>query len=106
MRWRAQEIATQELGPRHEFEIRRAHSKEITQERFTSLDKEIERLAEAGRVEARTPRHRTRIDPAILISRLEHLEVMGLRTAELQRVVHAGRVAEGATRARHARRHH
>jgi type IV secretory pathway VirD2 relaxase len=78
MRWRAQEIATQELGPRHEFEIRRAHSKEITHERFTSLDKEIERLAEAGRVEARTPRHRTRIDPAILISRLEHLEVMGL----------------------------
>jgi type IV secretory pathway VirD2 relaxase len=79
MRWRAQEIATQELGPRHEFEVRRTHAREVTQERFTSLDREIERLAtERGRVDVRTPKRRTRVDPSILLSRLEHLEVMGL----------------------------
>jgi hypothetical protein len=76
MRWRAQEIATQELGPRHEFEIRRAHTKEIAQERFTSLDKEIERLEKDGRIDLRSPKRPTRVDPSVLLSRLEHLEVM------------------------------
>ena len=78
MRWRAQEIATQELGPRHEFEIRRAHAREITQERFTSLDRELERLSKDGRLELRSPKPRTRVDPSTLCSRLEHLEAMGL----------------------------
>jgi type IV secretory pathway VirD2 relaxase len=78
MRWRAQEIATQELGPRHEFEIRRAYAREITQERFTSLDRELERLAKDGRLELRSPKPRTRLDPSTLCSRLEHLEAMGL----------------------------
>jgi type IV secretory pathway VirD2 relaxase len=78
MRWRAQEIATQELGPRHEFEVRRTHAHEVTQERFTSLDKEIERLAGGDRIDVRTPKRRTRVDPSILLSRLEHLEAMGL----------------------------
>jgi type IV secretory pathway VirD2 relaxase len=78
MRWRAQEIATQELGPRHEFEIRRAHAREITQERFTSLDRELERLTKDGRLELRSPKPRTRMDPSTLCSRLEHLEAMGL----------------------------
>jgi type IV secretory pathway VirD2 relaxase len=78
MRWRAQEIATQELGPRHEFEVRRAHAREITQERFTSLDRELERLAKDGRLELRSPKRRSRVDPSILLSRLEHLEAMRL----------------------------
>jgi type IV secretory pathway VirD2 relaxase len=78
MRWRAQEIATQELGLRHEFEIRRAHAREVTHERFTSLDREIERLSKDGGLELRSPKRSTRVDPSILVSRLEHLEVMGL----------------------------
>jgi type IV secretory pathway VirD2 relaxase len=78
MRWRAQEIATQELGPRHEFEIRRAHDREVTQERFTSLDREIERLAKDGRLELRSAKRPTRVDPSTLLSRLEHLEAMRL----------------------------
>jgi hypothetical protein len=78
MRWRAQEIATRELGPRHEFEIRRAYAREVTQERFTSLDRELERLAKDGRLELRSPKPRTRMDPSTLCSRLEHLEAMGL----------------------------
>ncbi len=78
MRWRAQEIATRELGPRRESEIRQAHVREVTQERFTSLDRELERLSVDGGLEVRTPKPRTRVDPAILCSRLEQLEAMGL----------------------------
>ena len=80
MRWRAQELATNELGPRRECEVRRAREREVTQDRFTSLDREIEHLAEDGRLEARAPKRFTRVDPSILIQRLEHLE--GLRLAE------------------------
>jgi type IV secretory pathway VirD2 relaxase len=78
MRWRGQEIATEELGPRLEFEIRRTRQKEITQERFTSLDKELERIAKDSELELRAPGRRTRVDPSVLLSRLEHLEAMGL----------------------------
>jgi hypothetical protein len=62
----------------HEFEIRRAHAREVTQERFTSLDREIERLSKDGALELRSPKRSTRVDPSILVSRLEHLEAMGL----------------------------
>ncbi len=43
MRWRAQEIATRELGPRSVAEIARQRDREIEQERFTSLDRELDR---------------------------------------------------------------
>jgi type IV secretory pathway VirD2 relaxase len=79
LRWRAQELATEELGPRHEFEIRRAHVKEIDQERFTSLDRELERRAKDGRVDARSPATRGGpIDDSTLLARLERLEGLGL----------------------------
>jgi type IV secretory pathway VirD2 relaxase len=80
MRWRAQELATNELGPRRECEVRRALEREVTQDRFTSLDRELERLADGGRLQVRAPRRLTRVDPSILVQRLEHLE--GLRLAE------------------------
>ena len=106
MRWRAQEIATQELGPRHEFEIRRAHAREITQERFTSLDRELERLSKDGRLELRSPKPRTRMDPSILCSRLEHLEAMGLAERLSSNAWSLLRgLAEGAARPRDAQRH-
>ncbi|MDP9000945.1 MAG: DUF3363 domain-containing protein [Myxococcota bacterium] len=78
MRWRAQELATEELGPRHEFEIRRARVREVTQERFTSLDRELERLADHGRLDLASPKRAARVDRSTLLSRLEHLEAMGL----------------------------
>ena len=43
LRWSAQEIATEELGPRREADVRRAYAREINQERFTALDRELER---------------------------------------------------------------
>jgi type IV secretory pathway VirD2 relaxase len=78
MRWRAQEIATEELGPRYEFEIRRARVRELTQERFTSLDRELVRLAKDGRLELPVAYRSTRADRSTLLCRLEHLELMGL----------------------------
>ncbi len=62
IRWRAQEIATRELGPRPEHDILLAYKKEVTQERFTSLDRELERRAVDGRVKGRGPHARGPID--------------------------------------------
>ncbi len=74
----AQQIATEELGPRHELDIRRAYAREITQERFTSLDRELERRAVDHRIEVRSRRRPGRIEDSTLIARLEHLEAMRL----------------------------
>jgi type IV secretory pathway VirD2 relaxase len=80
LRSRGQEIATEELGPRLDLDVRRAREREVTQERFTSLDRELERRAVADRVQARTPRPTGRLDESLLIARLQHLE--SLRLAE------------------------
>jgi len=80
LRWRAQELATEELGPRPEHDIRRAHAREVTQERFTSLDRELEHRIEGGLVQVRSGPHRARIDESTLLARLQHLE--RLRLAE------------------------
>jgi type IV secretory pathway VirD2 relaxase len=80
LRGRAQELVTEELGPRHEVDVRRAHAREVDQDRFTSLDREIERRAKDGRVEVRRGTRPGPIDESTLIGRLEHLE--RLRLAE------------------------
>ena len=80
MRWRAQELATEELGPRPERDVRRSQEREVTQQRFTTLDRELERRGPDHFVEVRTRARSGRIDESLLIARLEHLE--GLRLAE------------------------
>jgi type IV secretory pathway VirD2 relaxase len=80
LRMRAQELATEELGPRQEIDIRRSRAKEVTQARFTSLDRELERRAKDGRVEVRFTDRPGLVEPSALIARLVHLE--GLRLAE------------------------
>ena len=79
LRWRAQELATDELGPRREVDVRRAHAREVAQDRFTALDRELERRAKDNRFEVRSGRSGL-IDESILVARLEHLE--GHRLAE------------------------
>jgi type IV secretory pathway VirD2 relaxase len=74
----AQEIATQELGPRHDLDIRRAYAREVSQERFTSLDRELERRTVDHRIEVRSRQRSGRIDDSTLVARLEHLEAMRL----------------------------
>jgi type IV secretory pathway VirD2 relaxase len=81
LRRRAQELATRELGPRVEHDVQRAHAKEVTRDRFTALDAELERRAEGGVVALPGPRPKGRsagIDDRILLARLEHLEAMRL----------------------------
>ena len=81
LRWRAQELATMELGPRTELEIRQARTKEITQDRYTSLDRELERRAQANVVALRGPEPgdgRRGVDDSTLVARLRHLETLRL----------------------------
>jgi type IV secretory pathway VirD2 relaxase len=79
LRWSAQELATERLGPRLETEIRRTHEREVAQERLTSLDREIAERASEGRVDAGSfVERRYGPEPALLVRRLEQLEHLGL----------------------------
>ena len=80
MRHRASELATEWLGPRTELEIQRAMQREVDQERWTGLDRTLQR--EAGddglvRVE-RFAEPRLQRQRQVLIGRLQHLQRMGL----------------------------
>jgi type IV secretory pathway VirD2 relaxase len=79
LRWSAQELATERLGPRLEIEIRRTREREVTQERFTSLDRELEHAAAERRIDAESlVQRRQGPEPALLFRRLEQLESLGL----------------------------
>ncbi len=79
LRWSAQELATERLGPRLEREIQQTREREVHQERFTSLDREIEHAATERRVDAGSlPERRTGPEPALLVRRLKHLESLDL----------------------------
>ncbi|MBN8713831.1 MAG: relaxase/mobilization nuclease and DUF3363 domain-containing protein [Xanthomonadales bacterium] len=79
LRERAAELATEWLGPRTEQEIHRTLAREVEQERWTSLDRTLQREAVGGQVRVERlnePRlHRQR---EMLIGRLQHLQRMGL----------------------------
>jgi len=79
-RERAQEIATRELGERSPEEIARGRQREVIQERWTSLDQQIERRATDGRITRAalegTPRAASA--PLPLLARLRHLEKLRL----------------------------
>jgi type IV secretory pathway VirD2 relaxase len=78
-RWSAQEQATELLGPRLESEIRRTREREVIQERFTSLDRELERGAPERRVDTESLEPRKwGPEPALLVRRLEQLQRLGL----------------------------
>ena len=81
LRSRAEELVSIELGPRSEHEIRKALEKEITAERWTSLDREIRRIADdTGYIDLRPEAggaDRTEIR-RLMIGRLQHIEKMGL----------------------------
>ena len=79
LRERAAELATEWLGPRTELEIQRTLAREVEQERWTSLDRTLQREAVDGQVHVErlnAPRlHRQR---EMLIGRLQRLQRMGL----------------------------
>jgi type IV secretory pathway VirD2 relaxase len=80
MRRRACEIATEWLGPRTDRELREVAQRQVTQERWTDLDRVIQRSAEDG-VVSLAPRGTGPTGAAqrlALIGRLQHLERLGL----------------------------
>lgn len=79
MRQRASGLATEWLGPRTDLEIQQAQRREVTQERWTGLDRTLQRVADNGRVQVarlnELPFQRQRL---LLIGRLQRLQHMGL----------------------------
>ncbi|EJV1369407.1 relaxase/mobilization nuclease and DUF3363 domain-containing protein [Pseudomonas aeruginosa] len=83
MRHRASELATQWLGPRTELEIQRAMQREVEQERWTGLDRSLQREAVDGLVRPETlAEPRLQRQRQMLIGRLQRLQQMGLATEQ------------------------
>lgn len=81
MRNRGQEIATNYLGPRTEIDVMKTLRREITQQRLTSLDRDIIRSAGPSRLYVLPPLSHSELGSmkrGATIQRLEHLESMGL----------------------------
>ncbi|MBB4303143.1 type IV secretory pathway VirD2 relaxase [Rhodobium orientis] len=81
LRSRGEELVSLELGPKPEHEIRATLEKEITAERWTSLDREIRFAADdTGHIDLRPDAGDMRnSEPRrLMIGRLQHLENMGL----------------------------
>lgn len=81
MRQRACELATEWLGPRTEREISEGLLREVEQERWTSLDRGLQQLAQQspdGAVELAVNADTVRQPRALLIGRLQRLTDMGL----------------------------
>ncbi|URG49327.1 relaxase/mobilization nuclease and DUF3363 domain-containing protein [Pectobacterium quasiaquaticum] len=83
MRHRAAELANEWLGPRTELEIERATQREVDQERWTRLDRTLQREAKDGLVLPETlAEPRLQRQRQMLIGRLQHLQRMGLATEQ------------------------
>ena len=81
MRERASALATEWLGPRTELEIRQALAREVTQERWTSLDRTLQREATEGQLRpAALACQHLQTKRQQLVGRLQHLQRMGLAT--------------------------
>jgi type IV secretory pathway VirD2 relaxase len=76
MRERAAGLATEWLGPRTEQEIQQSLQREVEQERWTNLDRALQREAQAGTIRLEQLQHDSRRSQ--LVGRLQHLQRMGL----------------------------
>lgn len=82
LRMRAESVALEWLGPRTEREIQGAVSRDVVADRWTTLDRQLSRLARDGVVDGTDLPARQRPH---LVGRLQHLETLGLaqqRTAD------------------------
>ena len=80
MRERAMELATEWLGPRTELEIQQTLRREVEQERWTSLDRTLQREAGDGGLvhDERLNEPRLQRQRLLLIGRLQRLQRLGL----------------------------
>ncbi len=101
MRERAAELSTEWLGPRTELEIQRTLLREVDQERWTSLDRTLQREAQDGLNHMDQPASdpKLRQQRVLLVGRLQRLQRMGLASEQQPSVwvVHAD--AESVLRA-------
>jgi type IV secretory pathway VirD2 relaxase len=80
LRQRAVDLVNLDLGPRSDREIMRANLREIGQERFTGIDRQLLRAIDAqGLV---SPRHRDGVEQSLRAGRLATLARMGLADEE------------------------
>jgi type IV secretory pathway VirD2 relaxase len=78
LRERAAELSTEWLGPRTEQEIRQSLEREVEQERWTGLDRTLQREAVDGLVRAETlAEPQLQCQRLLLIGRLQRLQRMG-----------------------------
>lgn len=101
MRGRAEERVTAELGHRTEREIEQALRREVGAERWTSLDRALQRLHDgSGVIDLRPdPSGHGRSDRALLIGRATVLERLGLADAQGPACWALGSDLEGKLRA-------
>ncbi|MDR3436625.1 DUF3363 domain-containing protein [Telmatospirillum sp.] len=80
MRARAQDLVTQELGPRNDLDIRRALERQVEQERWTQLDRQLVRDADRHGVIDLAPGVDRQPDEfhTLKVGRLRRLESLGL----------------------------
>ncbi len=79
MQARARELATEWLGLRTEHEIRQSRTREVSQERWTSLDTQIARKLDGGKIDlSAVSGNLEGYDRSLLVGRLRHLATMGL----------------------------
>jgi type IV secretory pathway VirD2 relaxase len=80
IRDRASEVATELLGERTPQEVQLAKSKEVGAERFTSLDRMIERALDDGKIDVSPSKHIGfgTDDRRLVVGRLQFLEQMDL----------------------------
>ena len=86
MRARAEERVTIELGPRSELEINRALLREVDAERWTSLDRSLQRMADdnAGVIDLR---------PGAMLDDIKHPNLLRGRAMKLDRLGLADKIA-------------
>jgi len=101
MRLRAGELATEWLGPRTESEIRHSLQREVTAERWTSLDAEIQRTLKGDVLELRSDNSKqwTPVQRSLVTGRLSHLKTMELAEEQSPGVWKVGPQTEPALRA-------
>lgn len=80
MRARAQDLITQELGPRTDLDIRQALERQVEGERWTQLDRQLVRDADRHGVIDLAPSAAQQPDEfhSLKVGRLRHLESLGL----------------------------
>ena len=80
MRERAAELASEWLGPRTDLEIQQSLRREVDQERWTNLDRTLQREAQGGLIHMNQPASDAshRQQRVLLIGRLQRLQHMGL----------------------------